>query len=100
MAEERGKLTPLANLSGAQKAFVGVSVRVGLSAALYGKTGLLILDEPSADMNAENSLQLAGALMGLGGQCLLITHRPFEQLAAQNLIQIGEEEYINHNDHR
>lgn len=89
MAEERGKLTPLANLSGAQKAFVGVSVRVGLSAALYGKTGLLILDEPSADMNAENSLQLAGALMGLGGQCLLITHRPFEQLAAQNLIEIG-----------
>lgn len=89
LADERGKLTPLANLSGAQKAFVGVSVRVGLSAALYGKTGLLILDEPSADMNAENSMQLAGALMGLGGQCLLITHRPFEQLAAQNLIEIG-----------
>lgn len=90
VAEENGKWVPIANCSGAQKGHIGVAMRVGLSAALYGNTGLLILDEPTEAMNDQNALQLAGALMGIGGQCVMITHRPFEQLAAQNVIHVGQ----------
>jgi DNA repair exonuclease SbcCD ATPase subunit len=90
VAEETGKWVPIANCSGAQKGHIGVAMRVGLSAALYGNTGLLILDEPTEAMNDQNALQLAGALMGIGGQCVMITHRPFEQLAAQNVIHVGQ----------
>lgn len=89
IAEEGGKFVPVANCSGAQKGFIGVALRVGLSSALYGNTGLLILDEPTADMNDARALQLSGALMGLSGQCITITHRQFEQLAAQNVIQVN-----------
>ena len=88
VAEEEGKWVPIANCSGAQKAHIGVAMRVGLSSALYGNTGLLILDEPTADMNDTNALNLAGSLMGLGGQCLMITHRSYEQLAAQNVVAV------------
>jgi len=90
VAEEDGKWVPISNCSGAQKGHIGVAMRVGLSAALYGNTGLLILDEPTEAMNDQNALQLAGALMGIGGQCVMITHRPFEQLAAQNVIHVGQ----------
>jgi DNA repair protein RAD50 len=90
VAEENGKWVPIANCSGAQKGHIGVAMRVGLSAALYGNTGLLILDEPTEAMNDQNALQLAGTLMGIGGQCVMITHRPFEQLAAQNVIHVGQ----------
>ena len=88
VAEEEGKWVPIANCSGAQKAHIGVAMRVGLSASLYGATGLLILDEPTDAMNDTNALNLAGSLMGLGGQCLMITHRSYEQLAAQNIITV------------
>lgn len=86
---ENGKETPIAGASGAQKGHIGVAVRVGLSAALYGNAGTLILDEPTESMSEKQSQQLAGALMGLSGQCLLVTHRPLEQLAAQNVIRVG-----------
>lgn len=88
VAEEEGKWVPIANCSGAQKAFIGVAMRVGLSSCLYGTTGLLILDEPTDAMNDASALNLAGSLMGLGGQCLMITHRSYEQLAAQNVVQV------------
>lgn len=89
VAEEQGKWVPVANCSGAQKGHIGVALRVGLAASLYGNSALLVLDEPTDAMNETNSMQLAGSLMGLGGQCVMITHRPFEQLSANNVIQVG-----------
>jgi DNA repair exonuclease SbcCD ATPase subunit len=88
VAEERGKWVPIANCSGAQKSFIGVSLRIGLSSALYGNAGVIILDEPTESMSDKNALQLAGSLMGMSNQCLMITHRTDERLAAQNVIEV------------
>lgn len=87
--EDEGKWTPIEAASGAQKGFLGVALRIGLSSALYGNTGLLILDEPTEAMSEVNAQALAGSLMGQTGQCLLVTHRNLERVSSQNVIEIG-----------
>ncbi len=89
VAEVANKWTPFANLSGAQKGFVGVSLRIGLALALKGGTPLLMLDEPSESMSDSNAQRLSAMLMGLSGQCVLVTHRVLEQITAQSVIEVG-----------
>lgn len=74
--------------SGAQKAFLGVGVRVGLGQALLGRNMALLLDEPTEAMSEDNAGNLAAALLALGGQTLFITHRNKEAVSAQRVIQI------------
>ena len=76
--------------SGAQKAFIGTAIKVGLAQAKMGSSSMVLLDEPTADMRDENASKLAAGLMMLSGQKIMITHRDSERMVAQNIIQVGE----------
>lgn len=88
--EEDGVLAPTASASGAQKAMIGVSLRVGLARALYGKDSLLSFDEPGESCREHNAASLAAMIAGSAKQVLLITHRETDQALAQNIINVGE----------
>ena len=86
---EDGTLAPTASASGAQKAMIGVSLRVGLARALYGKDSLLSFDEPTESCREHNAASLAAMIAGSAKQVLLITHRETDQALAQNIINVG-----------
>ncbi len=87
--EEDGVMAPVYSASGAQKAFIGTALRIGLARALYGRDSLLIFDEPTESMSERNASGLAASLTGAGRQTLLITHREHDQSLAANIITIG-----------
>lgn len=87
--EEDGILAPVSSASGAQKAHIGVAVRIGLSRALYGKDALLIFDEPTESMREHHAIGLSSSLAGAASQCLLITHREQDQDLAANLLEVA-----------
>ncbi len=87
--EEDGVMAPVASASGAQKAFIGSAVRIGLTRALYGRDSLLIFDEPTESMSERNASGLAASLAGAASQLLLITHREQDQGLAANIVQVG-----------
>lgn len=87
--EEEGVLAPVSSASGAQKAHIGVAVRIGLSRALYGKDALLIFDEPTESMREHHAIGLSSSLAGAASQCLLITHREQDQDLASNVVDVS-----------
>lgn len=87
--EEDGVMAPVASASGAQKAFIGGAVRIGLTRTLYGRDSLLIFDEPTESMSERNASGLAASLAGAASQLLLITHREQDQGLAANIVQVG-----------
>lgn len=87
--EEEGMLAPVGCASGAQKAHIGVALRIGLSRALYGSDALLIFDEPTESMREHNAVGLSASLASAGSQVLLITHREQDQDLAHNIIEVG-----------
>lgn len=87
---EDGIEIPTTEASGAQKAHIGVALRIGLSRVLYGSDALLILDEPTESMREEKAVNLVASLAGSAKQTLLITHREQDQSLANNVISIGE----------
>lgn len=87
--EEDGILAPTTSASGAQKAFIGAMLRIGLARALYGSDSLLAFDEPSESMNEANAQGLAAALATSAKQVLLITHRETDQSLAAHIIEVG-----------
>jgi DNA repair exonuclease SbcCD ATPase subunit len=87
--EEDGVLAPVSAASGAQKAFIGSALRIGLARALYGSDSLLIFDEPTESMSEHNASGLAASLAGAAHQLLLITHREQDQVLATNIITVG-----------
>lgn len=87
--EEEGILAPVASASGAQKAHIGVALRVGLSRALYGDGSLLIFDEPTESMREHHAQGLSASLAGASAQCLLITHREQDQDLAANVVEVS-----------
>lgn len=76
--------------SGAQKAFIGTALKIGLAQAKMGSNSMVMLDEPTADMRNDNASKLASGLSMLSGQKLMITHRDSERMIAQHIIQVGE----------
>jgi len=86
---ENGISAPVySEASGAQKEFIGVSLRIGLGMALQGANSMLLLDEPTAGMREENADKLATGLLGVAGQKIIITHRQSERLTAANVVNV------------
>ncbi|CAD5377381.1 hypothetical protein OF001_U20308 [Pseudomonas sp. OF001] len=87
--EEAGIFAPVTSASGAQKAFIGTAVRIGLARVLYGSDSLLIFDEPTESMSESRAAGLSASLVGAAHQTILITHREQDQSLAANIITVG-----------
>lgn len=88
--EEDGVMAPTSSASGAQKAFIGTSMRIGLGRALYGSDSLLIFDEPTESCSEHNAGSMAAMIASSAKQVLLITHRETDQALADHIINVGE----------
>ena len=87
--EEDAVLAPTSSASGAQKAFIGTSMRIGLGRALYGSDSLLIFDEPTESCSEHNAGSMAAMIASSAKQVLLITHRETDQALADHIINVG-----------
>ena len=75
-----------ASASGAQKTLMGLGMKLGLVRLSTTNLDCLILDEVSADMDIEVSMQCMLALNSFCSQSLTVTHR--EDDVAENVIQL------------
>lgn len=85
---ENGAWAPAVEASGAQAAFLGVALRVGLSQALDRDRSLMILDEPTEAMREDNARRLMAGVGAARDQVIVVTHRTTDQGLADNLITI------------
>lgn len=76
---------PVAEASGAQEAFIGVALRIGLNKALYRGKTFIAMDEPTEAMTEENARNLVAAISGVSEQVLLVTHRETDQALANSI---------------
>lgn len=74
--------------SGAQAAFLGAALRVGLNKALYKGNTFVAFDEPTEAMKEENARNLVTGVSGVAKQVLLISHRDTDQSLASNIIEV------------
>lgn len=85
---ENGHQMPSVEASGAQEAFLGVALRVGLNKALYRRQAFMMFDEPTDGMRESNARHLVGELTDVAQQCFIITHRESDQALADNILEV------------
>lgn len=86
--QEDGAWVSTAEASGAQEAFVGVALRVGINKALYSRGFYLVFDEPTDGMTEDRARSLIASLSGTAGQVFVITHRETDQALANNIVEV------------
>ena len=83
-----GAWVPAVEASGAQSAFLGVALRVGLSQALDRDRSMMMLDEPTEAMTEENARRLMAGIGAARDQVIVVTHRTTDQGLANNVIEV------------
>ncbi len=86
---EDGFEMELAEASGAQSAIMGLAVQLALADAAPSPLDIILLDEPSADCDAEHSAAAMALLAASGRQVIAVTHREFDAALFSNTIQLG-----------
>lgn len=84
--KEGGKIRPKACASGAQKSIMGLGMKLGVCNLIVSDFDTLLLDEVSADMSDEISLNCMQALSVLVPNSIVITHRAMD--TAGHVIQL------------
>jgi DNA repair exonuclease SbcCD ATPase subunit len=77
-----------AEASGAQLAIIGTAVQLALDAAALSPLNLVLLDEPTADMDPERALAFSTLLAGSGKQVVMVTHREMDSTVFDNTLEI------------
>ncbi|WP_165637080.1 type I secretion system permease/ATPase [Bradyrhizobium shewense] len=71
----------------------GQRQRIGLARAFYGKPFLVVLDEPSSNLDAEGEEALTEAILNVrrrGGIVVVVAHRPKALEAVDHVLCLGE----------
>jgi len=71
----------------------GQRQRIGLARALYGKPFLVVLDEPSSNLDSEGEEALTEAIVNVrqrGGIVVVVAHRPKALEGVDHVLVIGE----------
>jgi len=87
---EDDEVMGIKDASGAQEAIMGLSVQMALAQAAQCPLDILLVDEPTADMDAEHSMAVAGMLSTKGHQVIAISHREMDASLCNNVILLGE----------
>lgn len=77
-----------AEASGAQLAIIGTAVQLALDAAALSPLNLVLLDEPTADMDPERALAFSTLLASSGKQVVMVTHRDMDATVFDNTLEI------------
>lgn len=85
---ENGEEMQLEEASGAQEAIIGIAVQVALASAAPCHLNVLLLDEPTADMDGDRSLATIAALGSLGQQIVFVSHHQTDNAVCQNAITL------------
>ena len=72
--------------SGAQKAIMGLGVQLALSQAANSPFDVLLVDEPTADMDAEHSLASMSVMASVSQQVIAISHQQMDRSICSNTI--------------
>jgi ATP-binding cassette subfamily C protein/ATP-binding cassette subfamily C protein EexD len=71
----------------------GIRQRIGLARAVYASPSLVVLDEPSSNLDADGDVALADCLIELkkkGVTVVLISHRPASIVTADRLLLLKD----------
>lgn len=71
----------------------GYRQRIGLARAVYGYPSLVVLDEPSSNLDAEGDAALAGCIMELkkrGTTVIIVSHRPITISVVDKILVLRE----------
>lgn len=85
---EEGEVMQLEEASGAQEAIIGLAVQMALSAAAPCHLNVLLLDEPTADMDPNCSMATMAAMKALGQQVVFVSHQPDDNALCDNAITL------------
>ncbi len=78
---------------GGMKLSAGQRQRIGLARALYGNPFLVVLDEPSSNVDSDGEEALTEAILGVrrrGGIVAVVAHRPKALEGVDHVLVIGE----------
>lgn len=75
--------------SGAQQAIIGVAVQMALAESAQSPLDILLMDEPTADMDPEHALAFSTLLAASGKQVVIVTHRELDGSVFDNSITLG-----------
>lgn len=87
---EDDEVMGIKDASGAQEAIMGLSVQVALAHAAQCPLDILLVDEPTADMDSDHSMAVVGMLATKGHQVIAISHREMDSSLCKNVILLGE----------
>lgn len=85
---EDGEEMQLEEASGAQEAIIGLAVQLALASAAPCNLNVLLLDEPTADMDPDRSLATISALGALGQQIVFVSHHQTDNVVCSNAITL------------
>jgi putative ABC transport system ATP-binding protein len=78
---------------------VGECQRVAMARALLKKPALLLADEPTGNLDAENAGQIIAGLIEYrrnGGTVVMVTHGPVQQIAADRILYLKNGRITEH----
>lgn len=85
---EGGYEMGIKDASGAQEALLGMGVQVALAGAAACPLDVLLVDEPTADMDAEHSMATFAMLSSTGRQVVAISHREMDTSLCRQMIAL------------
>lgn len=85
---EEGYEMEQAEASGAQLAILGTAVQMALADAALSPLNVVLMDEPTADMDPERALAFSTLLASSGKQVVMVTHREMDSTVFDNTVEL------------